>query len=120
MGARKQDILELERWFVDDDRQIEVLVKQSNNITAQVMTGWALTWELKTEQAGTVLITKSVGSGIVISSSAGTDDLATITIDKADTLASNVGAGKFYHSLRRTDSGSELVLMFGDVILLDN
>lgn len=68
------------------------------------MTGWALTYELKTE-ADLVVLTKTVGSGIAIADGDGTGSCAEVTIAAADT--SSLAEGVYHEVLRRTDNGSK-------------
>ncbi len=82
------------------------------------MTGWALTWELQDSPADSPHFSKTVGSGISIGNGSGTDDRATITV--ADTDTESLEPGLYYHQLRRTDAGSERVLSFGTVVLLES
>jgi hypothetical protein len=125
MGATESAITESQHLFVGEDRSL-VFDVTSDGTTPQTMTGWSLTWELLTRRGGTILITKSTGgSGITIGNGSGTNDRATVVVSDTDTegIATTLGvdidqvAGTYFHVLRRTDSGSESVLAFGDVVL---
>lgn len=117
MGAAEAHVAESEHFFIGEDRSLVIDVT-SDGTTPQTMTGWALTWELMDRKGGTALITKATGgSGITIGNGSGTNDRATVVITDADTEAITQGAGTYYHVLRRTDSGSETVLAFGDFYL---
>jgi len=124
--ASEFNIAAADGWFVGEDKTLQVYVKQSDRVSAQAMTGWALTYELMTERgASSAEFSKTVGSGIVISNGVGTDDLATITVADTDTEALATtgwvnGKKTFYHRLRRTDEGSETMLMSGTVELNEN
>ncbi len=107
-----------EDFFIGADQPIEIDVKQSDGSTPQAMTGWALTWELKDSPADTAHFSKTVGGGISIGNGSGTDDRATITV--ADTDTEPLEPGLYYHQLRRTDAGSERILSFGTVVLLES
>ncbi len=108
------NILESVNWFIGEDKTINIDVNQSDGTTAQAMTGWTLAWELKATANGAVEITKtpSIGDGD------GTDDRAAIAILGADTEA--LRPGTYYHQLRRSDTGSEVVLAFGDAVLRES
>lgn len=123
MGAVEAKIQESEHWFIGEDRSIVIDVT-SDGTTPQTMTGWALTWELLTQRGGTVLITKATGgSGITIGNGSGTNDRATVVVTDVDTEGDGTAndppldPGTYFHVLRRTDSGSESVLAFGDAVL---
>ena len=116
MGAKRQNITLDHGFFIGTDRTIKIKVTEDDETTAQVMTGFALTWELKESPTGTVLITKSTGGdGITIVNGDGTNDEADIVLADEDT--EGLTPGLKYHHLRRTDAGSELVLTFGDAHL---
>lgn len=116
--AIRFDIDASSEFFIGTDQTIRIDVKQSDESTAQTMTGWALSWELKDSANGTARITKTTSSGISIGTGVGTDDRATITIADGDTEA--VDPGIYYHVLRRTDAGSERMLSFGHVYLRES
>jgi len=116
--AIRFDIDASDEFFIGTDQTIQIDVKQSDESTAQTMTGWALTWELKDSPNGTVQISKTVGAGIAIGNGSGTDDRASITIADDDTEA--LEPGVYYHQLRRTDAGSERLLSFGHVYVRDS
>lgn len=118
--AIRFDITEEKDFFIGTDQPIQVDVKQSDETTAQTMTGFALTWELKDAADGVVRISKTVGSGITIEDDGdgNTDARATIAVDDTDTEP--LPPGRYYHQLRRTDTGLERVLSYGDVDLLES
>lgn len=116
-GGKRSDIDQSARIFVGEDRSPYWDVTQSDDTTAQTMTGWALTFEVLDKRAGTVQLTKTTGAGeITIGNGSGTDDRATVTLTDADTEA--LGAGKFYYQLRRTDAANETQIAYGDLIIL--
>lgn len=105
-------------FFIGTDQPIEIDVTQSDESTPQTMTGWALTWELKDSPSSSAHISKTVGVGISIGNGSGTDDRVTITVTDTDTEP--LEAGLYYHQLRRTDAGSERILSFGTVALMES
>ena len=124
--AKEFNIVASDGWFVGEDKTLEVYCKQPDGITEQDMTGWALTYELMLERgSSSAEFSKTVGSGIAIGNGLATGDLATVTIADTDTEALGTtgwvkGTKTFYHRLRRTDSGSETMLMYGTVELNEN
>jgi hypothetical protein len=112
------DITKENEFFIGEDRTINIDVKQSDESTAQTMTGWSLTWELKPSPGEAFSIQKTTSDGITIGNGVGTDDRASITIGDGDTEA--IEPGVYYHQLRRTDAGSEQLLSFGDVTLRES
>lgn len=109
------NITDGDNFFIGEDKTIEIDVLQSDNATAQTMTGWTLTWELKARNRSTAALisaTPTIGNGD------GTDDRATITVADTDTEA--LGPGTYYHHLRRTDAGSEQILSHGSVVLKES
>ena len=114
--ALNQPITTSDNFFAGEDKTITFDVTQADGTTPQVMTGWALTWELKASVTGAIAISKTTAAGTVaLSSKFGTNDRATVTIADGDT--ESAGAGAYYHHLRRTDAGSEQILAYGDVTL---
>jgi hypothetical protein len=80
------------------------------------ITGWALTFTIKLDpgDAGTVLVTKTVGSGITITD--GPNGKADVVIAEADgekLLADH----EYDYDLWRTDSGNKTPLTFGRIKL---
>ena len=120
MGAKEARIAESHHWMIGEDRTIRIDVLQSDDVTPQAMTGWALTWELLDKRGGTVLLSKTTAAGgITIGNGDATDDRATIPVADTDleAVASLAVPGTFFHVLRRTDAGSEAVLAFGDAVI---
>lgn len=100
-------------WFRGTDKDFAIAVKQSDGTTAQTMTGWTLLFEiLDAADAPTALISKSP----TITSSAGTDDLATASVADTDSEAL-VGDATYHWRLRRTDAGFEDIYAFGTAYL---
>ena len=116
--AIRFDIGKDEFFFIGEDTVITIDVVADDGVTPQNMAGWSLAWELKPLPSTAVAsanISKTVGSGITIGDGSATDDRATITIDDDDT--EGLDAGVYYHQLRRTDAGAEVILTVGDALL---
>lgn len=116
--AIRFDILESAEFFIGTDQPVNLNVKQSDESTAQTMTGWALSWVITSVDKVTTHVTKTVGSGITIQNGVGTDDQAAIQVDAADTAS--LSPGTYRHQLIRTDAGSVRVLTFGKLVMLLN
>lgn len=95
------------------DHSVRVdVVTEDGGTTPQTMTGWALACVVRRSDGILVCNKATGGSGITIGNGSGTDDRATITIARADTL--NHVAGKDYSwALWRTDDGSDIPLAYG-------
>lgn len=83
-------------------------------ITARDITGWAITFEIKTDHsASSALASRTVGSGITLSSP--TTGIGVITITRANTV--DLAPGQYVYVLKRTDLGSETMLADGSLTL---
>lgn len=115
--ALKFDIEGADRLFTNSDKLIQFQVKQSDETTAQNISGWALSWMLKRrlrDADDDALIVKTTGDGdITITSGAG--GLCQLTVTDEDTTS--IKAGLYYHELKRTDVGAETPLCSGIVVL---
>jgi hypothetical protein len=106
-------------FFAGEDKTIRIVVYVDghgpNDPDPQVenISGWSLTWILKSRIGGAALITKTTVQGITITS--GPNGLSEIDIDRADTQ--DLAAGNYVHALARTDPGLYVVLADGDVVL---
>lgn len=116
--AIRFDILPEHEFFIGTDQPIEINVKQTDETTEQLMTGWSLTHEIMDDENGPVRVTKTVGSGITIQNGTATNDQAAIQIDDTDTEP--LPPGVYYHRLRRTDAGYERILSYGVCHLLES
>jgi hypothetical protein len=85
--------------FAGEDVTITVTLSGSGSIA-----GWAFTFTLKSAYGGSALVTKTVGSGIVITDAA--NRILTITLSSSDTNRATTEAVKYLYDLWRTDSGS--------------
>ncbi len=74
------------------------------------ITGWTLSFTVKIdrEDASPVLISKTVGAGIVITDAS--NGVFSITLTAADT---NITPGKYQYDIWRTNSGAETMLTEG-------
>jgi hypothetical protein len=107
-------------WFVGEDKVFPFTIYQKGadgvlTTTAQDITGWALRWDVRRSdsEADPPVLTKATGSGISITS--GINGQGTVTIADTDTDA--LSPRTYRHALKRTDDGSETVLLFGNAVL---
>ena len=106
------NITQSDNWFIDEDKVIEFTVLQSDDLTPEDITTWALEYVL-CDSAEVAQFTKTVGSGITITD--GPNGVLEVAVADSDTAS--LTAGKFSHRLRRTDLGLEAVLAHGAVLL---
>ena len=112
MGGKESNIQETEHWFIGEDRDIQMPMVDVNGAAVD-MSGWTLEFVLYDRRGGTALITKSSPT---LSDSAGTNDLATVTILSSDyTLV--VKSRTYWYEWHRTDSGDEAVLASGQAVI---
>lgn len=96
-------------WYRGEAYSITDTVRNTAG-TAVAITGWALAFTVRSDfDSDTVLLSKTTGSGITITSGSG--GVMTITITAANTLA--LAAGEYVYDVQRTDSGSEALLTIG-------
>lgn len=121
--------VETDRIFIDTDLTKSFHVKDidadATGATAKDITGWAITFDVrKQDKSTTVLLTKSVGSGITISgvfNSTASSNLQRAVLVLADTDLTmaqfSSDGGTFRYSLKRTDAGAETILAYGDFVV---
>lgn len=96
--------------FTDTDFSFLFTIYQSDNTTAQNITGWAISFVIAATKGGTAVFTKTVGSGITITN--GSSGQATVVVTDTDL---NLSEAIYFGSLKRTDEGSEGVLWTGSI-----
>lgn len=110
------DIDKADRVFIGEDKSLQITVYQSDGRTPQDITGWALSWMLKTSLDvvdGSASLTKTTSAGITLTTP--TSGICTVVI--ADTDTDSLSPGTYVHELKRTDAGSEVVLCQGTFVL---
>lgn len=112
MGGKESNIQESEHWFIGEDRDISMPLVDAAGDPVN-MSGMAIRFRLFDRKGGTALVTKT---GPTLSDSAGTNDLATVTVTSSD-YGSITRGGTYYYQWERTDSGDEEVLAFGRAVL---
>jgi hypothetical protein len=120
--AVRSDITDDDLWFVGEDKQLsfELLDSSGNPVDASSMT---LSWIVRrrAKDTGTPLISKTSGAGISVN---GTFDAVRalntqrVLVAVADTDTDALPSDTYQHALKRTDDGSEAVLCYGDLRLL--
>lgn len=108
-------------WYIGEDKVFPFTIYQKTALgvltsTPQDITGWAIRWDMRrsdSESDPVVLMKATGGSGIAITS--GVSGQGEISIADTDTDA--LTARVYRHGLKRTDDGSETVLLFGNAVL---
>lgn len=114
--AIDRDITATDDWFTGEDKQLSLTVYQGATTTPQEITGWAISFMIKRDARdadASAKVTKTVGSGIVLTTPA--SGLMTITVTDTDT--SLLKAGNYAYEVKRTDDGSKTVLTRGTLTL---
>lgn len=120
------DITRDDRWHIGEDKKLRFTIYTDRTKTVvQDVTGFALSWRLRATPTGTVLLTKTTGSGIAISGVFNADpaintQVIEVSVDDEDTQPDGgtaLGSGTYYHELKRTDVGLEAVLAAGKLYL---
>lgn len=114
--AERDDITRDDYFMTGEDKTLAVTIYQSDGTTPQNITGWALSYRLKRrpEDADSeAVLTKTTSAGITLTTPA--SGLCDVAIDDTDTDA--LPARSYYHELKRTDAGSEAVLVVGTVVV---
>ena len=112
------------RWFIGEDKILRFTIYTSEAETAiQDVSGYALAFDLrKGVDDSAALITKTTGAGDITitgtyNSAPGTNTQK-VNVAIADTDTASLKAGDYEYSLKRTDDGSETVLVEGTATLL--
>lgn len=107
-------------WYVGEDKTFPFTIYQKSAAgvlsgTPQDITGWALKWELRISDTSVdpATLTKTTSAGITINAGTGGTGFVTIADTDTDALSPRV----YRHALKRTDDGSETVLLYGDATL---
>lgn len=112
--SKESPITYADKWFVNEDKILEFTVVDADEVAIDIST-YTLSWELKEEEnSSDNLISKTTGSGISLVTD-GSDGKCQVAIDAADTAS--LVAGKYWHELRRTGTGTGGVLSFGNAVL---
>lgn len=100
-----------------EDVVITAPVTNAGGTAVSLAGATAALWRVyETVTASTVSLSKTLGSGIALVDSAGTDDAVQITIATGDT--DSLDPGKYYHECRVVDSSNkEQVIFVGSLIL---
>ena len=102
--------------YAGDTNTITVTVTDSAGAVVNI-TGATITWKLLEEQGGTIALTKTVGSGIIITNGAG----GIFTIALAATDTASLLAGAYYHEAELTDTSSNVsTILIGTLTLKES
>lgn len=94
---------------------VTLTVSPSQNVVN--ITGWSIAFSVRAQPNSNspVLITKTVGAGVTLSSP--TAGQFTVAIADADTAS--LAAGTYYFDIQRTDNGHVTVMTIGQITLVD-
>lgn|SRR5574342_89323 len=107
-------ISQAHHWFIGEDRTLDFLITE-NGVPLDC-SGFAMAWALKRNPwDDTVVLAKATPGEITTANGNGTDDKVRVAVLDTDTDA--LLSGWYYHTLRRTDAGQEVVLSFGPAYL---
>lgn len=119
--ARTVNITGSDNWYVGTDHEFICEILNGDGTAAIDITGWSLSWMMKKRKAdldAAAVLTKATGgNGIVISGvfnavTASNLQRATITVQDTDYALIRAGS-LYYHELKRTDGGTETILIEG-------
>lgn len=98
--SKDQDITEADNWFIAEDQNLEVPVRDKPGDPVDVA-GWTIQFRMAVTRGGTSVLTKS---GTVIA-----QDRARFVFLAADT--SGLAARNYFYTVSRTDTGLNQVLI---------
>lgn len=116
MATSVRDIQESDGFYTNTDFPFEVEVVDENGDPVDP-TGWALSWVLKKRASDSdenAIVTKTSGDGISVTD--GANGVCLVLVSAADT-DDTVKSGTYVHELKRTDTGSERVILNGLAVL---
>ena len=114
--TRESNIVKADEWFTNTERVFEDTIFQADGVTPEDITGWLVTFLLMDISTLVEILTKSVGSGILLNDAP--NGKLQITIDATDTIAV-LGADSplYVFEIRRTDASDEAVVTYGSAVL---
>lgn len=99
--------------FQGDDKDLVITVTDSAGAAVD-LTGAAIAWQMaRTARSATPNVSKSVGSGIVITDAPG--GICTISLDPTDTEGLT---GDFYHELEVTDAQANITTVLSGTVTI--
>lgn len=114
--SNRQDITPDDHWFVGEDKIFPFTIYQADGTTRQDITGWALQYTVRDGATHpSPVITKATG-GLGITITDADEGEGEVLILAAN--SSRLSPGKYWHRIKRTDSGSEQNEVHGDAWLL--
>ena len=125
--AIERNVTAVDHVFLGEDKILEFAIYADHAMTTPVdVSGWDLIWVLRKKDgsADPALIEKETGDGITVVGAFDSDPAAntqrvrvtlldTDTYDPEASPAVELRKGKYRHSLKRLDDGSETILVFG-------
>jgi hypothetical protein len=108
------NILATDGWFIGEHKTLRFTVVDAAGAAVNI-TGWLIDFKISATNSGPRIFTKSVGSGITLTTPA--SGILDVTINTADT--SGLAPGVYYYALRRTTASNETELSYGTAVLND-
>ena len=104
----------IDGWFVGEDQTFRFTIYQADGVTPQNISGWSLEWVLRVRaSSSSAILTKTTSSGIVITDESAGKCEVSVTRTESNLLV----PGKYFHTLRRSDTNFSTVLSHGDAVL---
>lgn len=107
-----------DQYFTGEDKTLRVTIyADEDHSSREDITGWTLSFLVKkrhSQDDDDALVTKTTAAGItLVSPTVGVLDIAL----SDDDIAAIVGGALYWHELKRTNAGTETVLMQGTFML---
>ena len=120
--ARLQNLGNDDDWFVGEDKTLSFEIFSSDEVTMENVTGFAMQWVMRQGLEGDpILINKTTAGATISITGTWNADMnintqrVNVSVPRTDTY--RLQPGKYYHALKRTDSGNQTVLSYGAVEL---
>lgn len=125
--ATESNIDKDDNVFIGEDKTLSFTVLDADGVPMDI-SGWALAFIVRSKDTstGTPVLTKTTSSGITITGTynatpASNTQRAVVSLVDTDTAENDgtviIKPAKYRYSLKRTDSGSETILAFGNFVL---
>jgi hypothetical protein len=119
--SRTQNIGTSAEWFVGTNKTLPFEIYSDDEVTIEDVTGWACRWVLRrAKDDDPIILDKTTVSGITISGTYNADPAVNtqrVYVATTPSDTQHLQPGRYYHALKRTDSGFEDILSEGVVHL---
>lgn len=116
--ATEQNIGPDDHYFSGEDKRLPFVIYQSDGVTPQDITGWSLSWMVKAARtdadADALLTLTTDGAEITLTTPA--TGAGEVEVDESD-IADMAASTRYFHELKRIDSGFKTVLIHGTLRL---